>query len=95
MIAASWSSPEIAKAVRRDLRGWFELLAGLAEEAGRRFGGLGPFSAAEVTSLVSAAFLGSETMILLEIESQQVPVRQALRRFGDIIRQMEEAAPGT
>ncbi|MET3583219.1 AcrR family transcriptional regulator [Mesorhizobium robiniae] len=93
MIAASWSSPEIAKAVRRDLRGWFELLAGLAEEAGRQFGGLGQFSAAEVTSLVSAAFLGSETMILLEIESRHVPVRQALRRFGETIRRMEEAAP--
>ncbi|MER8624702.1 TetR/AcrR family transcriptional regulator [Mesorhizobium sp. M1143] len=95
MIAASLSSPEIAKAVRRDLRGWFELLDGLAQEAERRFGGLGPFSAAEVTSLVSAAFLGSETMILLEIESPHVPVRQALRRFGETIRRMEEAAPGS
>ncbi|MDQ6436006.1 TetR/AcrR family transcriptional regulator [Mesorhizobium sp. LHD-90] len=92
MIAASWSSPEIAKAVRRDLRGWFELLAGLAEEAAERFGSLGQFSPAEVASLVSAAFLGSETMILLDIESRHVPVRQALRRFGETIRQMEEAA---
>jgi len=72
-----------------------ELLDGLAQEAERRFGGLGPFSAAEVTSLVSAAFLGSETMILLEIESPHVPVRQALRRFGETIRRMEEAAPAT
>ena len=92
MIAASLSSPEIAKAVRRDLRGWFELLAELAKEAEQRFGGLGPFSAAEVTSLVSAAFLGSETMILLEIESPHVPVRQALRRFGETIRRLEEVA---
>ena len=92
MIAASWSSPEIAKAVRRDLRGWFELLAGLAEEAAQKFGGLGQFSPAEVASLVSAAFLGSETMILLEIESGHVPVRQALRRFGETIRRIEEAS---
>ena len=93
MIAVSWSNPEIAKAVRRNLRGWFELLGGLAEEADRRFGGLGRFSPAEIASLASAAFLGSETMLLLEIESRHVPVRQALRRFGDVIRQIEEAAP--
>jgi len=92
MIAVSWSNPEIAKAVRRDLRGWFELLAELAEEAGRRFGNTGQFSPAEIASLASAAFLGSETMILLEIESRHVPVRQALRRFGDVIRRIEEAA---
>lgn len=92
MTAASWSNPEIAKAVRRDLRGWFELLAGLAEEAAQKFGGLGQFSASEVASLVSAAFLGSETMILLEIESRHVPVRQALRRFGEMIRHIEEAS---
>jgi AcrR family transcriptional regulator len=90
MIAASWSDLEIANAVRGDLRGWFELLAKLAEEAGEKFGGLGQFSGAEIASLVGAAFLGSETMILLDIESDHVPVRQALRRFGEAIRQMEE-----
>lgn len=94
MIAASWSDPEIAKAVRRDLRGWFDLLAKLAEEASEKFGGLWQFSAAEIASLVSAAFLGSETMILLDIESEHVPVRQALRRFGEAIRQLEEMPPG-
>lgn len=93
MIALSWSNPEIAKAVRRSLRGWFELLTGLAEEASKRFGGLGQFSPAEIASLASAAFLGSETMLLLDIESKHVPVRQALRRFGEVIRQIEEAAP--
>ena len=93
MIAVSWSNPEIAKAVRRSLRGWFELLAGLAEEASQRFGGLGQFSPAEIASLAGAAFLGSETMLLLDIESRHVPVRQALRRFGEVIRQIEEAGP--
>jgi AcrR family transcriptional regulator len=93
MIALSWSNPEIANAVRRSLRGWFELLTRLAEEAGKRFGGLGQFSPAEIASLASAAFLGSETMLLLDIESKHVPVRQALRRFGEVIRQIEEAAP--
>jgi AcrR family transcriptional regulator len=92
MIAAGWSDPEIAEAVRRNLRGWYALLTGLAKEAGERFGGLGPFSPAEVACLVGAAFLGSETMLLLGFESDDTPVRQALRRFGGLIRQMEETS---
>jgi hypothetical protein len=28
-------------------------------------------------------------MLLLGVESQQVPIRAALRRFGDLIRQYE------
>ena len=70
MIAAGWSNPEIAEAVLRNLRGWYALLTGLAKEAGERFGGLGPFSADEVACLVGAAFLGSETMLLLGFESE-------------------------
>jgi AcrR family transcriptional regulator len=95
MIAAGWSDPEIAEAVSRDLHGWYALLMGLAKEAGERFGGLGPFSPAEVACLVGAAFLGSETMLLLDLESDEIPIRAALRRFGGLIRQMEEnATPG-
>jgi AcrR family transcriptional regulator len=91
MTAAGWSDPEIAAAVRRDLQGWYTLLTGLAREAGERFGGLGPFSPQEVASLVGAAFLGSESMLLLGFESEDVPVRQALRRFGGLIREVEES----
>ena len=47
MIAAGWSDPTVAAAVRSNLEGWYDLLTGLAEEAGQRFGGLGPFSAAK------------------------------------------------
>jgi hypothetical protein len=94
MIAAGWSDPEIAAAVRRDLRGWYVLLTGLAEEASRHFGGLGPFSPSEVASLVGAAFLGSEASVLLGFETDEIPVRQALRRVGDLIRQAEASADG-
>ena len=75
------------------MRCWFELLAGLAKEAGERFGSLGQFSSAEVACLGQYGLLCSEMMILLDIESEHVPVRRALRRFGDVIRQMEEAPP--
>ena len=82
MIAAGWSDPRIAGAVRENLQGWYDLLRGLAEEAGRTFGGLGPFTPAEVASLVGNAFIGSEALILLGFESPRVPIRAALRRVG-------------
>ncbi|HSP25385.1 MAG TPA: TetR/AcrR family transcriptional regulator [Saliniramus sp.] len=94
MIAAGWSDPELAAAARAILAGWTRLLTELARDAGREFGGngssaLGPFSPEEVGALVSAAFLGSEAMILLGFESDDVPVRRALRRFGDLLRTRE------
>lgn len=92
MIAAGWSDPELAAAVRRDLNGWFVLLTALAGEAAQRFGGLGPFTPAEVASLVGAAFLGGEAAILLGFESDRAPIRQALRRFGELIRLAEQSS---
>lgn len=95
MIAAGWSNPKIAAAVRHDLQGWFVLLTGLAKEAEQRFGRLVPFAANEVAALVGAAFLGAEAAILLGFEREDIPVRPALRRFGELIRQAEEdSAPG-
>lgn len=94
MIAAGWSDPEIAAAVRRGLQGWYDLLTGLAQEAGRRFGGLGPFTPEEVACLIGHAFIGSEALILLGLETPQIPARQALRKFAALIRQMEDAEAG-
>jgi AcrR family transcriptional regulator len=91
MIAAGWADPTVAEKVRSNLEGWYELLTELAEEAGRRFGGLGPFSAADVACLVGHAFIGSEALILLGLENDRIPARGALRRFGDLLRQLETA----
>src|SRR5690606_10557951 len=84
-----WSNPEIAAVVRRDLRGWYELIEGLAREAGERFGGVGPFTPVQVACLIGNAFLGSAALLLLGLEGPELPVRQALRRFGAMIRQVE------
>jgi AcrR family transcriptional regulator len=92
MIAAGWSDPKIAAAVRKNLQGWYDLLTNLAEQAGSHFGGLSPFTPAEVACLVGNAFIGSEALILLGLENPAFPARAALRRFADLIRQMEEAA---
>jgi AcrR family transcriptional regulator len=86
LIAASWSDPTVAKVVRTGLMGWFELIVGVARQAERELGGLGPFSPAEIATLIGGAFIGGESLYLLGLEKQGTPIRQALRRIGDAIR---------
>jgi len=89
LIAASWSDPEVAKVVRAGLMGWFELIVDVARQADKELGGLGPFSPEEVAALVSSAFIGGESLFLLGAEKKGAPVRQSLRRVGDVIRMAE------
>jgi hypothetical protein len=86
LIAASWADAAVANVIRAAMMGWFALLAGVAREAERELGGLGPFSPEEVAALVGNAFIGAESLYLLGAERRSVPVRQALRRVGDLIR---------
>jgi hypothetical protein len=90
MVAAGWSNPEIAVAVKEMLREWFAVLSDVAERAAHRIGGLGPFTAAEGAVLAGAPFLGVEAMLLLGFSDDEVPSRSALRKFGEVIRAMEE-----
>jgi AcrR family transcriptional regulator len=87
--AAARSDPEIAKAVRAAILGWVRLVTAVAQRVESRFGGFGPFSADEVGALVSNAFIGAESFILLGLERNRIPIRQSLRRVGDLIRLME------
>jgi hypothetical protein len=91
-MAASWADAEVAKVVRAGLLTWFDLLAELARKAERELGGLGPLSAEEVAALIGCAFMGAENLYLLGSEKKGVPVRQALRRFGDLIRIAENGS---
>lgn len=87
---ASWSDPEVAKVVRGALKEWLDLIAILARRAEREFGDLGPFSPEDVAALVGGAFIGAEAHYLLGLERRGIPVRQSLRRVGDLIRIAEE-----
>jgi AcrR family transcriptional regulator len=91
LIAASWADNPVAKVIQAGLMGWFKLLVELARRAERELGGLGPFTADEVAGLVGVAFIGAESQYLLGLERKGVPIRQSLRRFGDLIRTMEAA----
>jgi AcrR family transcriptional regulator len=91
MIAAGWSTPDVAVKARAILLGWYGLLVEVASEASKRFGGLGPFAPGEIAALVACVFIGAEAQILLGFDRHQIPIRAALRRVGVVIRQFEEA----
>jgi AcrR family transcriptional regulator len=90
MAAAGWSDAEIARAVGADIRGWFDLLTGVARRAAERFGTLGPFTPEEVAALAGLPFLGAETVILLGLDDTEIAARSALRKIGEVLRVLEE-----
>jgi AcrR family transcriptional regulator len=90
MMAAGWSNPEIATAVKDMLRTWYLLLAEVANRTADRIGGLGPFTGAEAGFLAGVPFIGGEAMILLGFAEEEVPIRSALRKFGEVLRALEE-----
>jgi AcrR family transcriptional regulator len=92
LIAASWADASVASLVRTGLIGWLDLIVGLARKAEREFGGLGPFTPEETAALVANAFVGAESLYLLGVEEAGCPVREALRRIGDIIRSAENSS---
>ena len=93
MMAAGWSNPEVAEAIRRILGEWQALLTVVAEQTCNRLGRLGILDSSDIASLVSMAFLGGEAMLLLGTEDAGMPIRRALRRVGALIRTAEELTP--
>lgn len=93
MMAAGWSNPEVAKAIRRILGEWQVLLEAVAEESCNRLGPLGVLDSSDIASLVSMAFLGGEAMLLLGFDDDGMPIRRALRRVSAVIRTAEELKP--
>jgi AcrR family transcriptional regulator len=90
LIAASWHDAEVAKVIRTDLMKWVELIVDVARRAQQKGpGALGPFSPEEVGAIASNSFIGAESLYLLGAEKKGVPVRQVLRRVGDLIRMTE------
>ena len=92
MLAAGWSSEAIGGQVQAVLNGWTGLILDLVHDAevlGIQFGAL---SARDVAALVAAAFTGAEAMILLGLESDDMPLRGALRRIGTTLEAFEGGA---
>ncbi|HET9158967.1 MAG TPA: TetR/AcrR family transcriptional regulator [Caulobacteraceae bacterium] len=91
IIAAGYSDRSMAQAARNVLRGWFMLLTELAEEAGGLLKGSGGLNSPEVACLVGLAFLGAESMILIDMD---LPVRSALRGVGHALQRLEASPEG-
>src|SRR5947209_8038605 len=56
LIAASWADAEVAKVIRAGMMDWFDLIAGVARRAERKFGGLGPLTPEEIGAFAANAF---------------------------------------
>ena len=90
LIAASWHDAEVAKVIRAGIMGWVELIVGVARKAQQTApAALGPFSPEEVGAIAANSFIGAESLYLLGLEKKGSPVRQVLRRVGDLIRMTE------
>jgi len=90
MTAAGWSDQKIAEAVSAQVKGWFDLLAEVAQRAAKRLGPLSPFTAEELAALAGLPFLGAEAVILLGLDDSKIAGRPALRRIGELLRTLEE-----
>jgi len=94
MIAAGWSDPEVAEAVRSMMAGWYGLLEEVAEREAERGADFGDFTPGEIAALMGTPFIGAEELILLGVTESSLPVRSALRKVGKLLRQFgEEEVP--
>jgi hypothetical protein len=89
LIAASWSDAAVAKVVRAAIMEWVDLIVDAARKAEREFGGLGPLTPEEVGAFAANAFIGAESLCLLGLEKKGSPIRQSLRRIGELLRSIE------
>lgn len=86
MVAAGWTDRSVGHQVTQLLRGWFELLTTVVSEAEAEIGSLGPLSARDVGTLVGLAFLGGETLLLLD-DGWRAEVLSALRSPVLVLRE--------
>jgi AcrR family transcriptional regulator len=92
LMAASWADAEVARVIRAGIMGWVDLIVGVARRAESTLGGLGPFTPEEAGAFAANAFIGAESLYLLGLEKKGSPVRQGLRRVGELIRIAEAAS---
>ena len=89
MIAAGWSDPEVAAAVRAMLGDWNRLLTEVATREAESGADLGGFTPSEVATLMGTPFIGAEALILLGITESAQPIRGALRKVGLLLRALD------
>jgi AcrR family transcriptional regulator len=86
MIAAGWSDPQVAAAVRELVGGWYRVLADTARREQEHGADFGDFTPEEIAALMGTPFLGAEELILLGVTETSLPIRSALRKVGTLLR---------
>jgi AcrR family transcriptional regulator len=86
MIAAGWSDPGVAAAVRELVGGWYRVLADVARREQEQGADFGDFTPDEIAALMGTPFLGAEELILLGVPESTLPMRSALRKVGVLLR---------
>jgi AcrR family transcriptional regulator len=71
MIAAGWSDPEVATAIRGMVGAWPRMLAEVARREEERGVDFGDFTPEEVGALMALPFLGAEEVILLGVTERR------------------------
>ena len=89
MMAAGWSSVEVRDAVDEVLAAWSGALTKVVEQGRQAGANFGSFEPADIVALVMSAFLGAESLILLGLDRDQLPIRGALRRVGDALAALD------
>jgi len=92
MIAAGWSSNMVGDEVRQMLNGWTSVLTDVARRAEADGAHLGGLAVEEVAALVSAVFLGAESLMLSGHDGETVPIRAALRSLGRLLANVDYRA---
>jgi AcrR family transcriptional regulator len=85
MVAAGWTDRAVGIEVTKLLRGWFDLLERVVEEAADELGHLGPFSPRSIATLVGLGFMGGESMLLLGDDWSE-DVFGALQAVGALLK---------
>jgi hypothetical protein len=90
MIAAGWSDPQVAEAVRAMIGGWYGLLEEVAQREVERGADFGEFTPGEIAALMGTPFIGAEELILLGVTESSLPMRSALRKVGKLLQGLNQ-----
>ena len=89
LTTVGWSNRVIGEAMAEGTMRWARLINAQVESMLEQFPHNNIVTAEELTALISCAFSGAESNYLLGLESNEMPIRRALRQFGKIISLLE------
>lgn len=87
--AAGLANPAIGDVMREEIRAWYIPLNALAEEIQEKCGLPSEITSRNLATLIGAAFIGAEAHLLMGLEDDRMPFRDALSCIGDFVEALE------